>query len=282
MKSWMHLNDRLKGTRAVVTGASSGIGQEYARQLAQKGVHLVIAARRLDRLQALAQELKKAYAISVECVAIDLSTPQSARLLFEKATENQKIVQMLVNNAGIGKYGPFMNYPYSNHQDTLQVNVVTPSELTYLFVRHMLQHQQESFLVQVASMIAIQPLANYAVYGGTKSYLLHFSEALAFELKKTNIHVLCLCPGGTQTEFFHYSEQTMTRHGKTLMMSAETVVQKALKAMIAKKTLYIPGFLNQLGSSLSRLIPRRFALPLAVRVYHQAVELPQESKNTLG
>ena len=74
----------------------------------------------------------------------------------------------------------------------------------------------------------------------------------------------------------------MTRHGKTLMMSAETVVQKALKAMIAKKTLYIPGFLNQLGSSLSRLIPRRFALPLAVRVYHQAVELPQESKNTLG
>jgi short-subunit dehydrogenase len=258
--------------RAVITGASSGIGKEYARQLASKGCDLVIAARRMDRLEALAQEIRKSFAVSVNCVQVDLAQPGATKALFEQATQDGQEVTILINNAGLGKYGNFLSFPVSDHLDTLQVNAVSPTELSYLFSHHMISHRRPSYLVQVASIAAFQPVSNFSVYSGTKGYLMYFSETLRFELRKSNIHVFCVCPGGTYTEFFEHSGQKITSSGHSTMMKVEDVVDSALKAMVKKKEIFVPGFLNKLDCFFPRLLPRGLSLFLAFKTMSCAVE----------
>ena len=266
----------LQGHRAVVTGASSGIGQEYARQLASLGAEVVIAARRLDRLNELAEELRKQHGVQVSCIQIDLSQPQAAQTLFDKATENQsKPVTILINNAGVGKYGSFMEFPLDDHTSTLQVNAVVPTQTTYLFVQHMLAHGKKSYITQVASISAFQPVGYFTVYSGTKGYMRYFSETLAFELRKTNVSITCLCPGGTYTEFLEQAGQKMTSAGHATMMTSKDVVRIGIKAMLQGKTVWVPGFLNQLACFLPRLLPRNLGLYLAFKTMNRAVERVQ-------
>jgi short-subunit dehydrogenase len=234
----------------------------------------VIAARRLDRLEALAHQLRTDFSIGVDCVRIDLSEPGSSKALFDAATSDHKSVTLLINNAGVGKYGEFIGYPYENHYSTLFLNTISPTELTYLFVRHMLAHGRESFITQVASIAAFQPVGNFSVYSGTKGYIMYFSETLAFELRKTNVKVMCLCPGGTYTEFFEHSGQKITGSGHKTMMTAQAVVRPAIRAMLRGKTLFIPGFINKLACFAPRLLPRTIALHLAYQAMSRAVEKP--------
>ena len=262
----------LKGHRAVVTGASSGIGKEFARQLASLGSDLVIAARRLDRLEVLAQELKSAYSIQVKCVQVDLCLPGSAQKLFDEATAEFQKVTILVNNAGLARYGKFLEFPLKDHLDTLAVNATTPTECTYLFANHMLAHQKKSHIVQIASIAAFQPVGNFTVYSGTKGYMRYFSETLAFELKKTNVGVLCVCPGGTYTEFFEHSGQKITATGHATMMTSEAVVRSSIRAMLKGKTVFVPGVLNKLACFFPRLLPRGLGLSLAFMTMNRAVE----------
>lgn len=262
----------LQGHRAVVTGASSGIGKEFSHQLAAMGCDLVIVARRLDRLNDIANELISKYQINVECVQADLTSTGVAQVIFERATEKSKIVTMLINNAGLGKYGLFTDFPYSDHHAILQVNAVVPTEITYLFVKHMLSHGKKSHIIQVSSIASFQPVAYFTVYSGTKGYMRYFSETLAFELRKTNINVMCLCPGGTYTEFFDYSGQKITSKGHKTMMSAAVVVQLALKSMLNGETTYIPGFLNKLACFFPRFLPNKLSLLLAFKTMNQAVK----------
>ena len=262
----------LSGHRAVVTGASSGIGREYAVQMAEMGCDLVIVARRLDKLKELARELEQKYHISVDCIQLDLSQQGAAQSLFEQATQGSQVVTILINNAGLGKYGQFMEFSYEDHRATLQVNAVAPTEVTYLFVKHMLEHGKKSFITQVASIAAFQPVSNFTVYSGTKGYLRYFSETLAFELRKTNVHMMCLCPGGTYTEFFSQSGQKITPSGHATMMKAEDVARLGLKAMFRGKTVYTPGVLNKLACFLPRFLPRNLGLYLAFKAMNRAVE----------
>jgi short-subunit dehydrogenase len=262
----------LIGHRAVVTGASSGIGKEYARQLAKLGSNLVIVARRLDRLETLATELKQAYEVDVQCIQLDLCTRGAAEVLFDKATVNGQEVTILINNAGLGKYGGFLDFPFEDHHSTLQVNAITPTETTYLFVRHMLSHKKPSFITQVASIAAFQPVGYFTVYSGSKGYMRYFSETLAFELRKTNIRVLCLCPGGTYTEFFEHSGQKITASGHAAMMKAEDVVRSGIKAMLKGKTVCTPGVLNKIACFFPRILPRNLGLFLAFKTMSRAVE----------
>lgn len=262
----------LKGHRAVVTGASSGIGKEYARQLAQLGADLVIAARRLDRLEELAKDLRSAHEIEVQCVQVDLCDSGAPKVLFDAATQGGKVVTILVNNAGLARFGAFMGFPYNDHHATLQVNAAAPTQMTYLFVKHMLEHKQKSYITQVASISAFQPVANFAVYSGTKGYLLSFSESLAYELRDSNIGILCLCPGGTYTEFFEFSGQKMTKKGHRVMMSAEEVVRQGIAAMLKNEVVFVPGFLNKLACFFPRFLPRGLRQTLAFKTMSQSVE----------
>lgn len=262
----------LSGHRAVVTGASSGIGQDYARQLAEMGCDLVIVARRIDRLRKVAEEIQKKYPVQVECIELDLLQPNAAQELFERATAKHAVVTLLISNAGIGNYGGFTEFTLKDHLATLQINSVVPTELTYRFLNHMLAHGKPSYITHVASIAAFQPTGYFTVYSGAKGYLRYFSETLAFELKKTNVGITCVCPGGTYTEFFEHSGQKITRSGHMTMMSSQEVVRGALNAMLSRKTVYVPGILNKLACFFPRLLPRRLSLYLAFFAMNRAVE----------
>ena len=271
----------LAGHKAVITGASSGIGKEYARQLAARGADLVIAARRITQLEELAAELQKSYSISVQCIQIDLTTDFAAQTVFQESTRDQKPVTILINCAGIGKYGKFIDFSLGEHQAIFKLNAVVPTELTYLILKHMMQHGKPSYITQVASIAAFQPVGNFTVYSGTKAYLRYFSETLAYELKGTHVGMTCLCPGGTYTEFFAHSGQKITKSGHLTMMSCERVVKIGLKAMLQRKTVCVPGILNKLSCFLPRLFPRNLALILAEKTMNRAVEkIPQASAIT--
>lgn len=262
----------LKGHKAVITGASSGIGEEFARQLAALGADLVIAARRLSRLEDLAKDLRSKFDVQVKCVQLDLCQPNAAQTLFDQSIEDQKDVTILINNAGLGKFGLFQEFPFDVHRSTLQVNAVAPTEITYLYVQHMMSHGKPSYITQVASIAAFQPVGYFTVYSGTKGYIRYLSETLAFELRNTPIHVMCLCPGGTYTEFFEYSGQKITKSGHSAMMTAEAVVRSGIRAMLKKKTVFVPGLLNKLACFFPRFLPRGLALFLAFKTMNRAVE----------
>ncbi len=269
----------LQGHRAVVTGASSGIGQEYARQLAAMGCDLVIVARRLDRLEQLALELQSRHSVKVDCLELDLLQPSAAKKLFDFSVTNGGQVTLLVSNAGIGKYGSFTDFSLEEHLSTLRLNSVIPTELTYRYVEHMLAHGKKSYVTHVASISAFQPTGYFTVYSGTKGYLRYFLETLRFELKKTNISVSCTCPGGTYTEFLQQSGQKLTSAGHLFMMTSEKVVRKSLHAMLGGKTVYVPGFMNKLVCFLPRILPRRLGLYLAFQSMNRAVQRePLKSK----
>lgn len=253
----------LKGHLAVITGASSGLGEQYARQLAARGANLIIAARRLERLQTLARELEIAHGVSVEAVKSDLSVAGSAKALFDAATRDGRQVTMLINNAGIGPFASFVNASLAKHVETLQLNTVSLTELSHLFARHMLDHKMRSYIANVGSIASFQGCPNFAVYAGTKSYVRVLSEILDWELKGTNVSVCCVCPGGTVTEFSTANGQVLTSSAERFMMTAEEVVCIAIRGMLAGRAIIVPGFLNKLACFLPRLIPSSWSLHAA-------------------
>ncbi|MGE0615335.1 MAG: SDR family NAD(P)-dependent oxidoreductase [Bacteriovoracia bacterium] len=267
----------LKGYRALVTGASSGIGEEFARQLAERGADLVITARRTDRLEALAKDLREKCSVEVQVVSVDLCQSDAGEKLFNAVTEGGKFVNVLINNAGIGSYGPFMQRPLQRHLDTIQVDCTALMELTYRFIQHMLTHRKPSFITNVASIAAFQGVANFVTYSGAKGFVRQFSETLNWELQGTNVHITCLCPGGTTTEFFQQSGQKITESGQSTMMLASEVVRIALNGMFSRKAIVIPGLLNKLACFFPRLVPRYFALWLAYKVMNRAVQIEEKS-----
>ena len=273
----------LKGHMALITGASSGIGEEFARQLAELGSDLILAARRTERLAKLALELKTQFGTSVTCIRSDLSQPNGAELLYQNALLQGRPITCLINNAGVGNYGPFVEFPYDEHSTTLQVNLIAPTQLTYLITKHMLNHGQKSYITQVASIAAFQPVGFFSIYSASKGYLRTFSETLAFELRRSSIHVLCVCPGGTYTEFFEHSGQKITPTGRATMMTAKAVVRSSLQAMLSEKTVFVPGLINKIACFLPRLFPRGLSLYLAFKAMNRSVErvLPASPKQTL-
>jgi short-subunit dehydrogenase len=270
----------LKGHRALVTGASSGLGEEYARQLAARGADLVIAARRTDRLQSLAAKLTAEHGVKVEVHSVDLGSPGAALHLHDKATASGAQVTLLINNAGIGPFAPFVTSATKKHLDTVQLNAVALTELCHYFSRHMLAHGRPSFIENVGSIASFQGVPNFAVYSATKAYVRVFSEILRRELQGTNVSVTVLCPGGTYTEFSATNGQVLKETANAVMMTAEEVVRQGLQAMFARRAVVIPGLINKLACFLPRFVPSGLALSLAhVAMSRSAsvAELPDQS-----
>jgi short-subunit dehydrogenase len=261
----------LQGQRAVITGASSGLGEEYARQLASRGADLVLAARREDRMKALAQSLEKEHGIRVQVIKSDLSRPGAARELFDAVAADGAAVTMLVNNAGIGPYARFLDEAHSRHVETIQLNVVALTELSHLFAERMIAHGKRSYITNVGSIASFQGAPNFAVYASTKSYVKVFSEILAHELRGTNVTVTCLCPGGTHTEFSASNHQELRKGADSLMMTAEAVVRIGIEAMLAGQTVVIPGFINKLACLAPRLLPSGLGISIAGRTMERNV-----------
>lgn len=252
---------------ALVTGASSGIGEAFARALAARGMHLLLTARRRERLQALADELAARHGVETRALPADLAAAAGVEALIADVGAAQVPVHLLVNNAGFGSYGRFETLPPEREQAQVQVNCASLVRLAHAFLPAM-QQRGAGAVVNLASTAAFQPTPGMAVYGATKAFVLHFSEALWAENRARGVRVLALCPGGTRTEFFAaLNDPSMQHHlPQARMMSAERVVAQALRALERGRSYKVNGALNYLGAVSTRLGPRALVARVAARV----------------
>lgn len=245
-----------KGLTALITGASSGMGAEYARELAARGSNLILVARRLDRLQELGTELTTQFGITVSCLDRDLSAEGAGRALVAELTAQGTVVDVLINNAGFGTSGSVAEQDSAAVVNELNVNVVTVTELTQGFLPGMLKRDR-GVIINMASLAAFQPRANHALYSATKAYVLSFTEALWGETISTRVRVTAVCPGPIDTEFF--SVAGTTPPGKPMQVSIP--IQAAFAAIEARKPFVIvakPGL--RFASKIIRMLPARVAL----------------------
>lgn len=244
---------------ALVTGASAGIGLSLARRLAEDGWDLALTARNDSALNAVAAGVRKQHGVTVLVVPADLTDPGAPGAIQESLERNGFPVAFLVNNAGFGTWGPFAAQTLDSQLDMLRVNVLALTELTHRFLPGMLALGRGRVL-NVASTAAFQPGPDMAVYYASKAYVLHFSEALSYELRETGVTVTALCPGPTESEFQDRAGMTGTRVGANpLMMGADAVAEAGYRGAMNGAPIVVPGAANRLGSWLPRFVPRAVA-----------------------
>jgi uncharacterized protein len=252
--------DDLRGLRALVTGASSGIGAAIARELAGLGVKLVLTARREDALRATAEACGGA-----EVVAGDLGKPGGAAAVWTAATAGGAI-DILVNNAGFGALAPFAGSEWARDAEMMQLNIASLVELARTFLAQP-PPAGRRYLLNVSSIGAYQAVPNMALYAASKAFVRDFTEALHDELAGTPVSATALCPGGTRTTF--HDVAGAGNYGwlaRSSMLSAEAVARHGVRAMASRKRIAIPGVMNKLSCWGVRLVPRRFASWLARRL----------------
>lgn len=239
---------------ALITGASSGIGKEIALSLASKSNNLILVARRENRLTELCAQIEKEFNVQCKYIVKDLLQPSAANEVYEQALKIGH-VHILVNNAGIGYQDKFLDTDWEMHENIIKLNSTIPTQLTYLFSSHMIDHKQDSYILNVASLAAIFPIQNLSVYSGSKAYLKHMMDSLYFEFKDTNISLTTVSPGGVVTEFSENANQHPTDFAKKHSKSAQTVAKLSIEAMYAKKRHFIVGLDNYMAYMLKRLLP---------------------------
>jgi len=245
----------IAGKTALVTGASSGLGVEFARELARLGCKLVIVARREPLLKQVQQQLSRDHGVEVVIVTLDLAQPDAPRALYDLLRQQKLEVDVLVNNAGFGLYGQEIDIPLARTTEMLQLDIVALTQLSKLFGKDMVKRGR-GYILQVASTIGFQPTPTYAAYAAAKAYVLSYGNALDFELRGTGVSCTVLCPGITATEFFQVSGQKPTWfHRRTVMGSAE-VARTGIDAMLARRRNRIAGWLNAISAFMTRFAPR--------------------------
>ncbi len=241
-------------TTALITGASRGIGEAFARQLAAQGKDLVLVARSEDRLRQLAGELSTAHGVRVHVIAADLSLPGAAGQMWAETERLSLEVDLLVNNAGVGKKGKFAELDHDFQAAMVRLNVNTPVELTRLYLPGM-RARHRGGIINVASNAAFQPVPYLAVYAATKVFLLHFSEALAEEVGADGVRVMALCPGATDTDFWNVAGWLQDQ--RFWMTSPEQVAAAGLRAFDRRRAFFVPGLGYAIVAfAASRLSPR--------------------------
>lgn len=247
--------EALKGKWALVTGASSGFGVDFATLLAQAGVHLVLVARRSEPMEALAGTLAKQYGVQVVVEAMDLARVGVGVALKARLDARGIAVDVLINNAGYGVYGPFLAQPLARTLDMLQLNMLSLTELTHVFAADMVARGGGHILL-VASIGAYQATPTYAAYSASKAYVLLLGEALNAELAAQGVKVSVLSPGITATSFLAVSGQKATPYQRLMMMQSRPVARIGLKAMLAGTPSVVPGVGNKLTIFGNRFTPR--------------------------
>lgn len=246
---------------ALITGASSGIGYELATVFAKNKIDAVLVARSEDKLNHLAQMLANKYQIKTKVIAVDLSQRDAPKHVYDKLNNVGIEVDYLVNNAGFGDYGEFKDADWEKEETMLDLNIKALTYFTKLFLPDMLKRNKGRIL-NLGSTGSFQPCPLMAVYCASKAYVLSFSEALANELKGTNITVTALCPGATKSGFQEKAEIEDSKFVKNLV-SAEDVAEFGYNAMMKGKTVAVHGFMNKIMASSVRFIPRKIVTTVA-------------------
>ncbi len=243
---------------ALITGASSGIGEKFARELASRKTDLVLVARSQDKLEQLATELSNTYQVKTEVIVKDLTEATARQAVFDAVQAKGLSIDLLINNAGFGDYGAFSDRSLSKQMTMVQLNIATVVELTGLFLP-LMQQRSSGAIINLSSIAGFQPIPYMSVYAASKAFILNFSEALWAENKDRGVKILAVCPGPTESKFYESADfpESATVLNRMTMASAEKIVREALKALDkGQSTVVTGGFNNHLIVNLPRLIPR--------------------------
>ena len=247
---------------ALVTGASAGIGAAFARELAARGCALVLTARRADRLDALAAELRTKHGVRCECVAADLAGPAAVEALCAEIARRGIAIDILVNNAGYGVPGSFLTPKWRTHADFIRVLMTVPCELTYQLLPGM-QQRGYGRILNIASLAGHIPgSAGHTLYGASKAFLIRFSQSLALENTTTGVNVCAVCPGFTYSEFHDVTgtRGIVSKMPKWMWMHADEVARIGVDAVERGEIVCVTGRVNRAIKTLFKLLPDRFAL----------------------
>lgn len=259
-----HLNQPLK---AVITGASQGIGQAMAERLAELGAELFLVARNTDKLKAVAQLCKQKGAKKAEIFSADLSDPESWTKVVEACKTAGVSPNVLINNAGYGLWGDFESLGLDEQLKNLNLNVSSVVSLTHQFLP-VLKQNKPAFLMNVSSTSAYQAVPTFSVYAASKSFVLSFTRALHHELVDLGVSVSCLVPGATDTGFIDRAGlQHAAEKAKKVSMTADAVAKSAIDGMLAGKMEIVPGFINQFSAQMVPMLPKGMIERIARSIY---------------
>ncbi len=244
----------------LITGASSGIGEAFARKLAALGRNVFLVARSENKLVTLCNEIGRINRIRAQHLALDLSKPESPKRLFEESEKRGLVIDLLVNNAGFGSMGDFTRMDLAHELDMIDLNVKTLVELTYKFLQPMRARKQGA-IINVASTAGFQPVPFMATYAATKAFVLSFSEALWEENRPHGVHVMALCPGVTETNFFEAARSK--KPPARVAQTPEDVVETALRGLNRRTGHIVSGWSNLLTVEAERFVPRSLVVRLA-------------------
>ena len=256
---------------ALITGASKGIGKEFAVSLAKRKYNLLLVARTESLLSELAGELQKEYGITVHYKAIDLSDSNAAAEIITWCKSRGYDINVLVNNAGYGLHGAFENLPLGEQLNMMGLNMNTTVQLTHLALPLLRQHSGKSYIMNVASTAAYQSVPYLGIYSATKAFVLSFTRAMRQELKGSNISVTCLSPGTVETHFMERAGmdkvKKIAKQAAKFNMQADVVAEFGINAMLNGKAEVIPGFANKIGAFANRLLPKNTVESVAKGLY---------------
>ena len=271
--------DNFSGKNVLITGASSGIGLAMAKDFANRGANLILTARSEDKLMQLAKDLS-GKDIRTHVFIEDISLPNSAQKLFNQVNAAELEVDVLVNNAGYGRWGNFDECPMEDYENMVHLNVTSLTELSYLFVDQMVKRGSGG-IINVASTAAFFPIPYSAVYAATKAYVLSLSEALNFEYSKKGVHVMAVCPGATESKFINVATENSERLKQRLLnvdrvknklttskiQAAEDCSKEALDAYLKGKIYVITGQNNRNRYTMSRFFSRKTNLNWSGKIF---------------
>ena len=267
---------KYKGKTALVTGASSGIGAVFARELAARGTHVVLVARSDDKLRSLAQDIRQRYCVRAVVFPADLSQPEGIRMVYDATRERGLAIDILINNAGFATHGPFETLAPERDHEEVMLNVTALVDMTHAFVPQLVE-RGDGAIINVGSTGSFQPVPYMAVYGATKAFVLSFSEALWEEYRRRGLRVLALCPGATSTAFFNVVGTEDAQVGR--METPEKVVATALRALERRRSFVVSGWSNYLLSVIvSRLLPRSIVVRVVGRMMQPKPTTPNVNR----
>jgi short-subunit dehydrogenase len=252
----------------LITGASKGIGKAIAVEAAHRRMNLLLVARSKELLEHLAAELSN-QDVSIKILATDLLADDAHKKIFAFVKEQGLQVNMLINNAGMGGYGKFGNMDLQKQLDMMKLNIDSCVKIAHEFL-NTTDTSQRRYILNTVSTGAFQPVPMMTIYAATKAFMLSFSRGLRHELKKENVYVTALCPGGTETEFFKPAGmEEVVRKNAQFMMSADKVAKAGLNGLMKNKSVVVPGFTNKMGALSAKLMPHDIVVPVAATFFKE-------------
>ena len=255
------------GKTVLITGASSGIGEAFAKKMASMRANLILTSRTQEKLASLAESLEKAHSINVYVFPIDLSQINSAKVLYEKIKDAGLSIDVLVNNAAFGKSAKFLDTNIEFYKSMIVLNVQSLVELSYLCLPEMLR-KNEGGIINVSSTVAFLPFPFSTIYAATKWFVMSFSEGLYGEYQNTEVTIMALCPGATATNFFSLAHSNDDL-SKVNFDSSEFVVEQGIKGFLKGKNYVVVGLRKYIMAQVPRFFPRKMIIQMAVNYYEK-------------